>query len=221
MRKIFFIVFFLPLLGKAQFFGIPYPIAPVTAQFFFSSTAKTCSGWTNLNGNPITAIRSTTDPSGITITSVATANYTGSGGVAAFDALGTQAFSVSPFNACGGTTSAIMYNSYINIQAFDSTKAQLRFGGLDPTRLYTITASGATVNGSVGSRITYIRAKGGGNVTPTGTNYNPGDATNGPNTTTSNFIQHIQPNGSGQINLFFGTTSTQQGILSAIQIKSE
>ncbi|HTI94745.1 MAG TPA: hypothetical protein VL727_29340, partial [Puia sp.] len=79
--------------------------AQSSASFNFSAGAQVISGWTNVSGDPSTGVRSATS-NGITVSSVATANWAPLAGTgAAFDNIGSA----------GGTffsPSAVMLNHW-------------------------------------------------------------------------------------------------------------
>lgn len=192
--------------------GTISPAVTQVAKFSFSNTSKTCFGWTNIFGNPATGVKTGTDAgSGITFTSVATANYTPNGS-SSFDGNGTQ--SGTFFNDCSGTSNAIMYNGWVNASAYDHTKPQVQLGNLNPSYTYTIQLTGSTTGGSL--RRTDVRVEG---VTLSSMQYF--DAKN--NTANGVTFTGVAPDASGTIRIWFNydNSSPEQGHMDGFIITKE
>ena len=132
------------------------------ASFNFSSGTNTVSGWTNIHGDPAIGVQGATS-GGITITTVATANWSpNSSGNSAVDGFGQ--FPGSYFPNLVMHDSWIQYNgSANNLALYNSLTPQLELTGLNPDSTYTLrmtgdnflfnnntvyTVSGSTVAGS-------------------------------------------------------------------------
>ncbi len=85
-------------------FGAAASIMAQSAKFNLSAGAHSVSGWTNVVGDPSQAVISVTSSSGITISSVGTANWVPYGSGSAFDAVGE--------NVNGFFPAAVMYNHW-------------------------------------------------------------------------------------------------------------
>jgi len=113
-----------------------------TASFNFSLTAHPVSGWTNVFGNPAAAVCSATS-GGITVSSVATGNWSPFSGGCSYDGGG----------ASGGTffPAAVMANQWFQYSSFyaqyNALLPQLMISGLNKDSVYTIKMTGSdTVN---------------------------------------------------------------------------
>lgn len=141
MRKIFFssIVIFISNIVSAQ-----------TVSFNFTAAAATVSGWTNVAGDPSTAVRSATS-SGITVSSVAAANWKAYSGSSAFNDGGMTTGTYFP--------AGVMVNHWFQFNEPPSTVAtynvsapQLEISGLDAASKYTIKMTGSnryTLNSTI------------------------------------------------------------------------
>ena len=111
-----------------------------SASFNFTASAHSVSGWTNIAGDPSTAVRTGTASSGITITSVATANWAPDGNCAD-DAGG----------ATGGTffPAAVMVNHWFqygtSTAAYNALVPQVIIGGLHKDSVYTVKMTGSFI----------------------------------------------------------------------------
>ncbi len=187
---------------------------PVCKFFFGSTGSNTCSGWTKLNYDPSSATTGGTNNS-ITLSNVATANWTGTGGTAAADGTGSNTWSGgSPFNTCTGTSNNVTFNSWFNLDTYDHTQPQLEFSGLIAGAWYSFQVTGATNFGTAGQRISGVRFEG-VNLSAEYT-YNPGSS-GSPNTSaTTGLILHIQADATGKIRGFLYKTNTDRGIFGAV-----
>lgn len=218
MRYLLTILLFISISVKGQVFGVLQG-APdtIVAIFNFSNPAESCAGCTNLDGDPSISLLSVTDPSGIGINTVATANWTqvGTCSCSAINAGGTQAGVFLP--QCAGTVQALMYNSMFNDAPYNASAAQFELTGLIPSRPTTLQLTGSTVNGSAGSRLTGIILVGASTSSEMDYDPHPGVA----NTTGGVTFTGIMPNASGQIFVYFfmASTATQQPIIGGIRVK--
>jgi len=116
--------------------------AQSSASFNFSAGTQTISGWTNVPGDPSTGVRSATS-NGITVSSVATANWAPLAGTgAAFDNIGSS----------GGTffsPSAVMLNHWFQYSApgaYNELVPQLQVSGLTKDSVYTLRMTASSSN---------------------------------------------------------------------------
>jgi hypothetical protein len=118
--------------------------AQTTVSFNFSLASQPVAGWINVAGDPLTGVLVGTDAtSGISISSVASADWATSDGNAA-DGLG----------AAGGTffPAAVMLNHWFQFGGaagvYDATKPQLIISGLHPDSVYTLRMAGSSTTSS-------------------------------------------------------------------------
>jgi len=115
-----------------------------TSSFNFSQGPQTVSGWINLYGNPSTAsspITATDAATGITVSSVAAANWAGYGTNTSADGGG----------ATGGTffPAAVMLNHWFQFSnyyaAYNASVPQLEISGLNKDSVYTLKMTGSFI----------------------------------------------------------------------------
>lgn len=182
------------------------------AKFSFSKTTKSCSGWNNVYGEPNISVLTGTDAAtGITFTSVATANWTPNGS-SGFDGNGTM--SGTFFNDCSGTSSAPMYNGWVNAAVYDHAKPQGVIGGCNPAKTYTIALTGVTQGGTLRRTDVYVE----------GTTLSPMkwfDAK--ANTSNGATFTGVSPDASGNIKIFVcaDASSPEQGHMDAFTVTQE
>ena len=209
MKKLLYILLlFTTSTSKGQFFQVQAPVAAppsVVAKFNFSLAAHACTGWNNVVGNPATGVRSASDASGIGINTVATANWTAFSGNCAFDAGGTQSGTFFP--DCAGTASAVMYNSYVNFAAINTSVAQFQVTGCNPAKQYIFKFSGSTTNGSGISRITGFEIR--GLTLSSEFSYNPHPS--GANISDGVTTTAMSPDASGNFLIYFYNTTSAGG----------
>jgi len=181
------------------------------ASFNFSAGAQTSSGWTNVIGDPSTAVRSATDPSGISITSVSTANWSANpGGICAYNGNGANPGYYFPTGVM--IADWFQYNgSSNNLALYNALLPQLEITGLNKDSTYIIrmsgsdyystdytfyTVAGATVAGSQSLNIARNATQG---VT----------------------FQHVQPDTNGMIKVYVNcTSSTSYAFICGLQVFS-
>jgi hypothetical protein len=188
MKRLFWII--LVLLGIARR-GMAQ-----SASFNFSNSSKPVTGWTNIAGDPSTAVRTGTASSGITITSVATGNWAPFGN-SAYDAGG----------ATGGTffPAAVMLNHWFQYSsyyaAYNALLPQLIIGGLNIDSVYTVKMTGSfAVNVPVTYNLNPIRYTVAG-----ATLYGYIDVNGNLNTASGAVFQNIAPDSSGKIKIYVNT----------------
>ena len=117
-----------------------------TASFNFTAAAVSVTGWTNVAGDPSKAVRTATAPSGITVSSVATANWypDPTGNACAYNGGGSTTTGFFPGTVLAnhwyvyGTTSAATFNV---------SQPQVILGGLQTDSIYTLRLSGSFIDG--------------------------------------------------------------------------
>jgi hypothetical protein len=110
-----------------------------TASFSFSAGSHPLSGWTNVTGDPSVSVITVADPSGITVNSVAIANWSQFGDQASFDGLGE--------NVNGFFPGAVLVNHWYNYDnTFHSNQPQLRVTGLNKGLTYTLKMAGSSTS---------------------------------------------------------------------------
>jgi len=172
--------------------------AQVTSSFNFSAAAVSVSGWTNVSGDPSTGVRSATDAAtGISISSVSTANWAPYNGAAAYNGGGMTNGTFFPAN--------VMLNHWFQANAslasYNAAIPQLIISGLNIDSVYTV-----SMTGSWGDQ--YY------NVDPTrytvagATIYGYVDLNIRYNTANGATFHNVAPNSSGQIKIYINTIST-------------
>jgi hypothetical protein len=136
MKRLLWIVLLITAAGRLG--------AQTTVSFNFSAASQPVAGWINVAGDPQTGVRVGTDAaSGISISSVATANWAPSD-VNAYDGVG----------AAGGTffPSGVMLNHWFQFNGpmgvYDPAKPQMVISGLHPDSVYTLRMAGSSTSSS-------------------------------------------------------------------------
>ena len=185
-----------------------------SASFNFTAAAATVSGWTNVAGDPHAAVRSVTAPSGITINSVATANWypDPTGNACAFNGGGA--------NGSGFFPAAVFINHWYeygtsNAATIVMSQPQLIIGGLHTDSSYSIRVSGSFADGIPSPY----------NMDPTdytiaGAAYYGTLGINGNyNTTDGAVFSNVVPDSTGAIRLYLSTANgSTVATLSGLQI---
>lgn len=110
-----------------------------SASFNFSLAPHAVSGWTNVSGDPSLSVISVTDPSGISVNSVATASWSQYGDQSAYDGLGE--------NVDGFFPGAVLVNHWYNYDnKYNSAHAQLAVTGLNRGRTYMLKMAGSSTS---------------------------------------------------------------------------
>lgn len=127
----------IPVSGTVNAGGI------ISANFNFSETANTVVGWTNVIGDPGLAIRSATS-NGITISTVATANWPSNAGQTAFDNLGQSGGTFFPAQVMLSGDFTYSGGSHLSDSVtLTTSKPQYKLSGLDNTKTYQLLISGS------------------------------------------------------------------------------
>lgn len=167
--------------------------AQVSASFNFTAASVSVSGWTNVSGDPSVSVRTATSPSGISISSVSTANWSSNSGTAAYNGGGMS----------GGTffPAAVMVNHWFQYGAtgnYNAAVPQFIISGLNIDSVYTV-----SMTGSWGDAFY--------NVDPTryavigATVYGYVDLNIRYNTANGAVFHNVAPNSSGQIKVYVNT----------------
>ncbi|HZE82676.1 MAG TPA: Ig-like domain-containing protein [Puia sp.] len=166
------------------------------AKFNFTAAAHTVSGWANVAGDPATGVRSGTQ-NGITVSSIATANWSSNGGNSAYD--GGGASSGTFFPAAVMVNHWFQYSSYL--ATYNALVPQLQLSGLNIDSVYTIQMTGSF---TLGIPATYtldpIR------YTVAGvTSYGYADVNGNFNTADGAIFHNVAPDASGHIKIYVNT----------------
>ncbi|HWK05717.1 MAG TPA: Ig-like domain-containing protein [Puia sp.] len=170
-----------------------------TASFNFSLASRPVTGWVNVTGDPSTAVRAATDAAtGIGISSVATANWSGYLGACAHDSNGVTNGTFFP--------AAVMYNNWFqygtSLGNYNAAIPQFIISGLNVDSVYTIKMSGSSTSGFTSNPTRY---------TVSGvTVYGPIDINAHSNITAGATFNNIAPDETGKIKIYVNTTSASQ-----------
>jgi hypothetical protein len=169
-----------------------------TASFSFSETAESYTGWTNVTGDPSTGVRTATS-NGITVSSVATANWSPYDGVSAQN--GNGYYPGTYFPAAVMNSNWFQYNGTARTLAnYNASVPQLQLSGLNPDSSYILQMSGSDDGSFVSDPTVY---------TVSGATVYSSKSLNVHNNASSGVIfQGIYPNSSGVINIYVNTTSS-------------
>ncbi len=163
------------------------------ASFNFTGAPDTVAGWTNVSGDPSLAVRSVTAPSGITISSVATANWSQYGDQSANNGLGENSSGVFP--------AAVLYNhwySYDGGAMYQSAAPQLIVSGLNRNSVYSLQMAGSSTNTLNANPTVY---------TVVGlTNYGSYGLNNQDNVYGSVVFSNVSPDSTGRIRIYVNTS---------------
>jgi len=191
LRRIGFFV------GLVSLCGITHVQAQI-ASFNFSAGAEVVSGWTNVAGDPHTAVRTATDPSGISISSVSTANWSPtSEGICAYN--GNGGYPGVYFPAGVMVADWMQYNGPgYNLALYNALMPQLVLSGLNKDSNYILRMSGSdNLNGGP-TQYTVAGASVSGSQS----------LNNYKNTTQGVTFLHVYPDSSGNIKVYVNATST-------------
>jgi hypothetical protein len=175
--------------------------------FNFTAGAVSVDGWTNVAGDPSTAVRSATG-SGITVSSIATTNWFGDGGVCALNGLGAYPGAYFPYNVMSNAWFQNNGPTY-NLALYSAGTPQLQLSGLNPDSNYIIRISSS--NSYQPGPTQYIVA----GATVSGSQ----DLDTYYNLTQGVTFQHVYPDGSGNIKVYVnGTATSQFAVISGLQV---
>ncbi|GGA92029.1 Ig-like domain-containing protein [Puia dinghuensis] len=209
MKKGFWILLLLLLAGAGRL------SAQTVVSFRFSlnppSSSALVAGWISANGDPSDSIISATDPvTGVSISSVSTANWIQNGHACAADGIGYGGASYFP--------SPVMSNAWINNgnmpqSEFNAAVPQLVISGLKPDSVYYVKMSSSFAYGTTGNPTQYTVA---------GLNMQNSQFLNiYDNQTMGITFQKVAPDASGKIRVYVNTTATTDiAMISGLQIIS-
>jgi len=176
--------------------GITGVQAQVSAKFNFTAAPVSVSGWTNVSGNPVATVCTATSSSGISISSVSTANWSGLSGNASYNGGGMTNGTFLP--------AGVMVNHWFQYgysAGYNAAVPQLIISGLSIDSVYTVSMTGSWNNSGYTvdpTRYTVIGATVYGNV----------DVNIRYNTANGAIFYNVAPNSSGQIMVFVNTVPT-------------
>jgi hypothetical protein len=175
--------------------------------FNFTAGAVSVDGWTNVSGDPSTAVRSATG-GGITVSSIATTNWFGDGGVCALNGLGAYPGAYFPYNVMSNAWFQNNGPTY-NLALYNAAVPQLQLSSLNPDSNYIIRISAS--NSYQPGPAQYIVA----GATVAGSQ----DLDTYYNLTQGVTFQHVYPDGSGNIKVYVnGTATSQFAVISGLQV---
>ena len=165
-----------------------------SAKFNFSATTATVSGWTNVTGDPSVAVVSASS-SGITLSSIATANWVPFNGGSAFNAVGENT---------GNTyfPGGVLYNHWFQYGSdaeYNAAVPQLLISGLSPDSTYTIIMAGSSTSSLNTNPVQY---------TAVGLTVYPSQYENNHNNTTNFASFNVTPDTTGKVRLYLNTQPT-------------
>jgi hypothetical protein len=179
-----------------------------TASFNFTATAVTVSNWTNVVGDPSTAVR-TAVSHGITVSSVAVANWAPQSAVAANNGVGTGGGTFFPAQVMSNVW--FQYNGTSrNLALYNAAMPQLTLSGLNKDSSYTLKMSGSDAYHS--ASITQY--------TVSGATVSSSQTLNMFHNTASGVtFSNIYPDASGTIRIYVNATSASDyAIISGLQV---
>jgi len=193
MRKIYWILLLAAICTTSH-------VQAQIASFNFSAAAISVTGWTNLHGNPAAGTAITATANGVTVSSVAAANW-------------------SPFT---GTyfPSTVMSNAWFQYNATTSTSAnynsvvpQLEITGLNPDSTYILRMSGSDTKSFAGNPTVYTVA---GTTVYGSQNLNVQQ-----NLSQGVTFQAVYPDATGMIRIYVNTTTgTTLAVIAGLQVFS-
>ncbi|MBN8853552.1 MAG: hypothetical protein J0H07_16965 [Sphingobacteriales bacterium] len=111
------------------------------AKFNFTAAPVSVSGWTNVSGNPVATVCTATSSSGISISSVSTANWSGLSGNASYNGGGMTNGTFLP--------AGVMVNHWFQYgysAGYNAAVPQLIISGLSIDSVYTVSMTGSWNN---------------------------------------------------------------------------
>jgi hypothetical protein len=190
-------LFRLLLSGLVLLAGI-FPATAQTVSFNFSASAMSVSGWVNVSGDPSTGVRSVT-ANGVTVSSVATANWSPYSGVSAQNGNGSYPGVYFPPQVMSNNW--FQYNgSARTLAEYNALTPQLQLSGLNPDSSYILRMSGSDGLGFVSTPTIYTVAG--------ATLYGSQSLSVHDNLTQGVTFFGIYPNASGVISIYVNTTSS-------------
>jgi hypothetical protein len=184
-----------------------------------AGTSSGTTGYNTLAGSPHSSVLTisnlndiTGTATGIGLTTVATANWSAYSGCSCSNNDAVSGITAGNYLGTGGSTevySSIIFNyGTVSPARYDATKPQFRLSGLDPATTYTIKITGG--DGSLGFAANWVsRVVGGTSPSLAEVNGNVTNVTVGATFT-------LQPDGSGNIDIWFNSSTTNSGDLAPV-----
>jgi len=180
-----------------------------TASFNFSATSSVWPGWVNVAGDPSQAVQTATG-NGVTLSSVATANWSPWSGIAA--GTGTGFYPGTYFPARVMSNNWFTYNGTSrSLALYNVLTPQIELSGLNPDSTYILQISGSDAGSFIANPTQYtVIGK---------TNYGTQNLNAHNNAANGVVFQGVTPDSSGMVRLYVNaTTSTDIAVISGIQI---
>jgi hypothetical protein len=180
-----------------------------TVSFNFSATSSVWPGWVNVAGDPSHAVQTAT-ANGVTISSVATANWSPWSGIAA--GTGTGWYPGTYFPARVMSNNWFTYNGTSrSLALYNMLTPQIELSGLNPDSTYILRISGSDAGSFIASPTQYtVIGK---------TNYGTQNLNVHNNAANGVVFQGVAPDLSGMIRLYVSaTTGTDIAAISGIQV---
>lgn len=200
----------LPLLAIVLI-GLKVPVNAQIAAFHFTAGVGSVTGWTDLNGNAADSVITAT-AGGITISSVAAANWSPYAGTCAIDGYGAYPGVYFP----PGVMSNFWYlynGTSRNLALYNALMPQLELTGLNPDSTYILRMSGSNGTAFISNPNVYTVA---GTTVYASQNLNAGG-----NTTQGITFTGISPDATGMIRIYINcTSSTDLAVIGGLQIFS-
>jgi len=192
MKKIYWILLLTGICTTSQ-------LEAQMASFNFSAAAVSVTGWTNLHGNPATAVVTAT-ANGVTVSSIAATNwhpYTTDS--CAYNGLGAYPGTYFPANVMSNNW--FQYNGSSRNQAnYTAGSPQLKVSGLNADSTYILRMSGSNTKSFVTNPTIY---------TVTGaTSYGSQNLNAQQNTSQGVTFEAVKPDSTGAIYIYVNTTTT-------------
>jgi len=191
--------------------GLKVPVNAQIAAFHFTAGVGSVTGWTDVSGNAADSVITAT-AGGITISSVAAANWSPFAGTCAIDGLGGYPGVYFPPGVM--SNSWYQYNGTSrNLAEYNALMPQLELTGLNPDSTYILRMSGSNGSGFVDNPTVYTVA---GTTVYASQNLNAGG-----NTTQGITFTAIRPDATGMIRIYINcTSSTDLAVIGGIQVFS-
>ena len=202
MKKFYWILLLTAICATSQ-------LQAQIASFNFSAAAAPVTGWTNLAGNASASVLTAT-AGGITISSVATANWAPFDGTCAINGYGAYPGTYFPVGVM--SNGWYQYNATGQTQAeYNAAIPQFKLSGLNPDSTYILRMSGSNGAGINDNPTVYTVA---------GTSVYASQYLNaGGNTSQGVTFTAISPDDTGTIRIYVNTnSSTQLAAINGIQI---
>ena len=206
MRKIYWILLLAAICTTSH-------VQAQIASFNFSAAAISVTGWTNLHGNPAAGTAITATANGVTVSSVAAANWS---------PFTNDSCSYNGLGAWPGTyfPSTVMSNAWFQYNATTSTSAnynsvvpQLEITGLNPDSTYILRMSGSDTKSFAGNPTVYTVA---GTTVYGSQNLNVQQ-----NLSQGVTFQAVYPDATGMIRIYVNTTTgTTLAVIAGLQVFS-